>query len=79
MRLSFDISYLSRISYVRKMDDIVDRYMAHAKECVEMAKRLPVELQPPLLKLANAWVQLAMKEIHGTIQRSVSTLKRSSL
>jgi hypothetical protein len=40
-----------------------DKYQAYAEECMQLIKRMPSDARPTLLRIAEAWLELALSEL----------------
>jgi hypothetical protein len=40
-----------------------DKYQAYAEECMQLIKRMPSDARPTLLRIAEAWLELARSEL----------------
>ena len=40
-----------------------DKYRAYAEECMQLIKRMPSDTRPTLLRIGEAWLELARAEM----------------
>ena len=40
-----------------------DKYQAYAEECMQLIGRMPPDVRPTLLRIAEAWLELARSEL----------------
>ena len=42
-----------------------DKDQAYAEECLQLIKRMPPDMRPTLLRIAEAWLELARSELRS--------------
>ena len=45
-----------------------EKYRAYAEECMQLIERVPPEVRPQLLRIAEAWLELAHSELKAAPQ-----------
>jgi hypothetical protein len=40
-----------------------DKYRAYAEACMQLIERMPYDARPTLLRMAEAWLELALSEL----------------